>query len=104
MPQNLEIKVNTILEENLDFVVSRTANFIEGQQDELISIKKFDRNSNNQINLLNFINGRLYRLTYDFFVHRNCLQSISFSENIKSGQETNFFIKFLSLELIGQSF
>ena len=87
VPEKIEVKVKAMLEHDVDFVVSKTTNFNEN--DEFFEIKKFSGNKKNTLTLENFIDSKVYWLTYDFFVKRKLVESV------KSGQETNFFIKFL---------
>ena len=93
---HLEIKWRIIKKYKLDFVISRTANFVENKN-KLISINKYQNNDANELNLSNFLNNRVYWLTCDILFYKKSLPpKLKFTEYLKSGQETNFFIKLLS--------
>ena len=96
----LQSKVEFANENEIDFSISQTVNFTD--KNTYLKIKKYKLNSKNHISLLNFINQHIYWMTPDFFVRRKIVKAIDFSEKLKSGQETNFFIKFLTLNAKGR--
>ena len=96
----LHAKVEFMTSNDVDFSVSQTVNFVE--RGKLSKVEKYTSNRKNEISLLNFINQKVYWMTPDFFVKRVAVQCVKFSETLKSGQETNFFIRFLTLPVKGE--
>lgn len=90
MVDKLEIKVKTILDYNVDFVISQTKyfnreNFKEYQYD----YKEED------VNFLSYSTTFISWFTPDIFLKRSIAEKISFNENLKAGQEYNFSCKLL---------
>ena len=89
MPNNIQLKLESI-GSNFDFVVGKSINFNEvGEKYEI-----FDFNYNIEINAESFINGTIGWITNDVLIKKQAIQ-IKFRENLKSGQEYNFFSRLL---------
>ncbi|HIB49058.1 MAG TPA: glycosyltransferase family 2 protein [Flavobacteriaceae bacterium] len=93
-PDFLQKKIVVLLDgPSIPFVVSRTENF---NTTETFSLKKYDNNLKRAPNFANYIKGIVYWMTPDFLIRKDKVGSITFDEELTSGQETNFFIKVLS--------
>jgi glycosyltransferase involved in cell wall biosynthesis len=88
--EKLELKVKAILENEVDFVVSKTKYFNSTKD-----LEKYYNFQNFEINFENFLLQKINLLTPDIFVSKNKIVRIKYNELIKSGQEYNFILKFL---------
>ncbi len=88
--EKIELKVKAMLEHNVDFIISKTKYFNSSKN--LEKNYKFHRV---KVSFVNFLYQRINWLTPDFFVKRIAVNKICFNEEIKSGQEFNFLLKFL---------
>lgn len=93
-PDHIDKLVNAIRQNNVDFAVGDSINFVEGMRfGEKPYI--FDRNRN-KINPNNFGKQTIGWITDDFLGKREILENIQFNEKIKTdGDEYNFFTRLL---------
>lgn len=88
----LETKLNILIKNQVDFVISKSANFRDPDPNEIVDRNekyyKFDRY---EVNNFNYISHRINWLTYDFFSKRGFVTNYKFNELLKSGQERDFF-------------
>jgi glycosyltransferase involved in cell wall biosynthesis len=94
LPNHLEIDYETIVKNNLDFVVTDTLNFNHETGKLLDKPYKFDK-IKAVINAENYALNRLGWITDDFLGTRAIVEKIKFNEHIIDGDEYNFFIKLL---------
>jgi len=101
LSKHLEVAYNTVIKDELDFVITDTLNFshesgkIEGKPFE------FDKNKES-ITAKNFALNRIGWITDDFLGSRKIVENIRFNENITTdGDEYNFFVKLLSQSFNG---
>lgn len=86
---HLEIKVNAIQKFNCDYVITKTQYF--NYSNEVINrYYQFDKYP---ITPFNYITQKINWLTYDICLKAPLAKSISFNENLHSGQEYNYFSK-----------
>ncbi|MFV8464651.1 glycosyltransferase family 2 protein [Flavobacterium sp. LB1P62] len=97
---HLEIAYHTLIEKNLDFVVTDTVNFDHDTHELLDKPYSFDR-TQESINAENFAYVRIGWITDDFLGTRKIVDSVKFNENITDGDEYNFFIKLLQNKVKG---
>jgi glycosyltransferase involved in cell wall biosynthesis len=91
MPEKLAVKVKAMLENSVDFVVSRTKYF-NAPKSEKDYLYNFDET---QVNFESFTTTFISWYTPDFFVCRNAVLNTYFNEDLQSGQEFNFIAKVL---------
>src|SRR5690606_9881446 len=90
VPEKLEIKIKTILDYKVDFVISQTKYFNrEGFKEYEYNYKEED------INFLSYSTSFISWFTPDIFLKRKLAEKITFNENLKAGQEYNFSCKLL---------
>jgi glycosyltransferase involved in cell wall biosynthesis len=89
LPDALQSKLNAF-EENVDFVVANSLNFDE----EGTVSRPYELNYDIPITAENFISQTIGWITNDVLVRRTVIQ-IRFNEQLKSGQEYNFFARLL---------
>jgi glycosyltransferase involved in cell wall biosynthesis len=89
LKDNLSSKFEAF-EEDVDFVIGNSINFDEFGN----KTRPFSLNHDLPITAENFIGGEIGWMTIDVMFTRGCL-SIRFNEHLKSGQEYNFFARFL---------
>ena len=94
LPNHLEIAYNTLVDNNLDFVVTDALNFDHDTNDFLGKIYNFDR-VKAIITPENLALMRVGWITDDFLGTRDAVEHIKFNENITDGDEYNFFLKML---------
>lgn len=92
-PNFLIRKLETITREQSAFVVSKSINFNEEGRYE---VKKYKGTLRHELTGKNYILKKVYWMTPDFFIKKECLKDYYFDETLQSGQETNFFIVFLN--------
>jgi len=90
VPEKIELKVKTMLENDVDFVVSQTKYF----NNEAKNTYNYPYTSK-EINFLNYAVTALNWFTPDFMADKRILKNLTFNENLKSGQEYNFFCRLL---------
>jgi glycosyltransferase involved in cell wall biosynthesis len=97
---HLEIAYQTLIEKNLDFVVTDTVNFDHDTHVLLDKPYSFDR-TKLSITAENLAFIRIGWITDDFLGTRKIVDSVRFNENITDGDEYNFFIKVLQNQVKG---
>ncbi|SFN33129.1 glycosyltransferase family 2 protein [Salegentibacter flavus] len=96
VPEHLELLVGRLEEENLDFVVGDSANFINLEKSFSGKPYQFNRCEDEIINATDFAQQRIGWITDDFLGRRNSLNNINFNTNIQTdGDEYNFFTRYL---------
>lgn len=92
---HLEIAYHTIIENNLDFVVTDTINFDHDSNVLLDKPYSFDR-TKLSITAENLACERIGWITDDFLGTRKIVDTVKFNENITTdGDEYNFFVRLL---------
>lgn len=95
LPNHLEVAYETLIEDNLDFVVSESLNFDHNTKEFKGKPYEFDKTSYS-ITAENLAQIRIGWITDDFLGTREILENIKFNENITTdGDEYNFFVKLL---------
>lgn len=100
LPNHLEIACQTLVENQLDFVVTDTLNFDHDTNEFLGKPYDFDKNKaifNTESIALN----RIGWITNDFLGVRRIVSNVKFNEYITDGDEYNFFIKVFQQDLKG---
>lgn len=100
LPKHLEVAMNTLVNNNLDFVVTDTLNFEHESGKLLDKPYNFDRN-NAIISAQNFALNHVGWITDDFLGTHKIVEKIKFNEYIVDGDEYNFFIKLLQQDFKG---
>jgi glycosyltransferase involved in cell wall biosynthesis len=100
LPDHLDIAYQTLIEKDLDFVVTDTINFDHDTNALLDKPYSFDR-TKESITAENLAYIRIGWITDDFLGTRKIVDSVKFNENIMDGDEYNFFIKVLQNEVKG---
>lgn len=88
-PDHVAVKVKAILDNNCDFVITRTKYF----NTEGISLDHYYQFERYPITAFNYINQKINWLTYDVLIESSLAKKICFNENLQSGQEYNYFSK-----------
>ncbi|WP_310992293.1 glycosyltransferase family 2 protein [Aequorivita marina] len=89
-PEKLAIKIKTILDYKVDFVISQTQYFNRD------NFKEYQYNyKEEEVNFLSYSTTHISWFTPDLFLKRNIAEKVSFNENLKAGQEYNFSCKLL---------
>lgn len=94
-PFKIEKQINFLLENpEYDFCVDKYDNFsLDGT---LKSEPAFDLNNNNSFTLENYVLHKNFWGTINLMTKRSACEALRFNENLKSGQEYNFFIGYLA--------
>lgn len=92
-PNHIELKLKTLLENNIDYVITRTKFF----NSDLNYIDKYYQFDKYEITPFNYISQKINWLTYDICVKSSLAKKIRFNENLQSGQEYNYFSKLILL-------
>lgn len=100
LTDHLNIAYKTLIEKDLDFVVTDTLNFDHNTHEFLGKPYSFDR-AKESITAENLAHIRIGWITDDFLGSRKIVDSVKFNENITDGDEYNFFIKVLQNEVKG---
>jgi glycosyltransferase involved in cell wall biosynthesis len=88
----IEKKVEILEKEKLDFVISLSVNFDENDNETHI----FDKNNKEgDITAENFIKNVINWITMDAMVTRQSVGDLRYNEGLKSGQEYNFYSRYL---------
>jgi glycosyltransferase involved in cell wall biosynthesis len=91
IPEKIELKVNALIENNVDFVVSKWAYFNEPP-----GTKSYDTQfAADEVDFVSFTTSHIYWGTPDFMVKSKVVKEVRFNEHLKSGQEYNFIAKML---------
>jgi len=92
VPEFLEIKVKAMEENEIDFVISKAANFQDPNVDNIISENLgYYRFEKFEITHYNYVVQKVNWLTYDFLGKWELCERVKFNERLKSAQERNFF-------------
>tara|TARA_A100000171_G_C2140027_1_gene154338 strand:+ start:5035 stop:5982 length:948 start_codon:yes stop_codon:yes gene_type:complete len=91
-PNHLEVKVTPLLEEGLDFTITKTKYFNKPahKSDHVYDLDRFP------ITLENYLAQHINWLTLDICIRTSVLGTIKFHEQLQSGQEFNFYSKLLT--------
>ncbi len=89
--EKLELKVKALIENKVDFVVSKWVYFNEPLGTESYNTK-FEAS---EVNFLSFTTSHIYWGTPDFMVKSSIVKNVKYNEKLKSGQEYNFIAKML---------
>jgi len=99
LPKKLKIQLDSILNNNINFSVSKFDNLIN---DSISKEMAFERNLTSVINAENYAMMNIFWGTIDVLIGRDLIADTKFNEDLKSGQEYNFFTKlFLSSKANG---
>lgn len=88
-PSHIELKLKTLLENDIDYVITRTK-FYNSNLNYIDNYYHFDKY---EITPFNYISQKINWLTYDICIKASLAKSIRFNENLQSGQEYNYFSK-----------
>jgi glycosyltransferase involved in cell wall biosynthesis len=91
-PAFIKKKVEILENEQLDFVISQSVNFDDYGQESVIFEKE---NKGKKINAENFIGNVINWITMDAMVTRKSVGELRFNEKLQSGQEYNFYSRYL---------
>lgn len=90
MPEKLDLKVKTILEYGVNFVISQTQYFNRENGGGYAYNYKEE-----EVNFMSYSTTYISWFTPDIFLKRSIANRISFNEKLKAGQEYNFSCKLL---------
>lgn len=97
VPEFLNVKIKTIESNEVDFVISKSANFRDPDSKDIISRNEmYYRFQDFEITNFNYVAQKINWLTYDFLGKREVIEKVRFNEKLPSGQEYNFFCKLTS--------
>jgi len=91
LPEKLELKVKAIQDNGVDFVVSKTTYFNSDNR----HMDSLYKGLNSKIKPHDYCAQKVNWLTPDALILKNTLKDIRFNENLKSGQEFNFFCRYM---------
>jgi len=95
LTDHLDIAYQTLIEKDLDFVVTDTVNF-DHDKDVLLDKPYFFDRTKLIISAENFAISQIGWITDDFLGNRKIVDNIKFNENITTdGDEYNFFVRLL---------
>lgn len=97
-PNHLEVKINGIHEHNTDYIITRTK-FFNADLDYINRYYQFDKF---QLTPYNYVAQKINWLTYDICIKAELAKSITFNENLQSGQEYNYFSKLVHRSVCGK--
>lgn len=100
LPNHLEESYQTLVNNNLDFVVADNLNFDHDTNESLGTIYNFDKDKAS-ITAENLALMRIGWITDDFLATRNLVENIKFNEYITDGDEYNFFVRMLHQSVKG---
>jgi hypothetical protein len=89
MPEKIKINFNILTSKKNDFIIDKFKNF-----ENIIEIQNCNSDTE-EINMRNYILLKEFWGTCNMLIKRNLVDSISFNEYLKSGQEYNFFVKLI---------
>ena len=91
-PDFIETKLEVLEETNVDFVISNSINFDEnGNEFNIYTASNLDK----EISAENYIGGNINWITNDVMAERYSIGDLRFNEKLKSGQEYNFYSRYL---------
>ena len=97
-PNFLEVKLNAFNSHpSKDFIVSRGLNLYEDGTTKALSIRN---NKTKKLDHNNFVLFEVFWITHDFLVKKESLKNVRFDEELQSGQDYNFFVKVLSVNIL----
>lgn len=94
---HIEVKVNAIQKCDCDYVITKTQYFNYNNK----GINKYYQFDKFPITPFNYIAQKINWLTYDIGLKTSLAKSISFNENLQSGQEYNYFSKLVHISTKG---
>jgi glycosyltransferase involved in cell wall biosynthesis len=94
---HIALKVEEIINKDVDFVIAQTANFKEDQLQEPYKYSKPVYG----IRAEDFILRKIHWYTYDIMLCRSLAEKISYHEKMKSWQDYNYFCKMLLISTKG---
>lgn len=94
---HLEVKVSAIQKFDCDYVIAKTQYF-NYSNESIDRNYQFDKFS---ITPFNYVTQKINWLTYDICLKMPLAKSISFNENLQSGQEYNYFSKLVHISTKG---
>ncbi len=94
---HIALKVDEIIDKNVDFVIAQTANF---KGDQLQEPYKYSKPVHG-IRAEDFILRKIHWYTYDIMLCRSLAEKISYNEKMKSWQDYNYFCKMLLISAKG---
>lgn len=100
LPNHLEESYQTLVNNNLDFVVADNLNFDHDTNEFLGTIYNFDKDKAS-ITAENLALMRIGWITDDFLGTRAIVENLNFNENITDGDEYNFFVRMLHQSVKG---
>lgn len=87
-------KVNSLLREQVDFVISKTIDFIHPDSDAINKINNYKYvTDKNDVSHFNYVTQKINWLTPDAMIKSSIAKKIKWNEHIKRGQEYNYFAK-----------
>ena len=96
VPCFLETKLRGLQENNVDFVISKCANFRDPDPSRIIDKnEKYYKFKEFEITKINYITQNINWLTPDVLGKKELFQNVRFNENLHSAQERNFFSKLI---------
>ena len=95
---HIEVKIKMILSSENDFCITRTK-FFNHHNSTMDKFYQFDKYS---INLENYILQKNNWITMDIIINRKTAINLFFDENLKCGQEYNYFSKMLIVSSNGE--
>lgn len=90
VPEKLKLKVEAMLENNVDFVISKTKYFNKKNK----NFKNYDFEPKD-VTFDMFATGYVKWYTPDMILMRNIAEKVGFNENLTAGQEHNFICQLL---------
>ena len=93
---HIEVKVKALESRDYDFVIARTNRFYNDDPNNLGGdLSGYDLNDKNEISKDNFIQNKIFWLTYDPIIKKELIKDIYFTEKNRSAEEYSFFVKML---------
>lgn len=94
LPNHIESKLNTILRNNYDFIVSKSEYFNNPESKNPLNYREI---SSLPITANNFITKKINWITFDVIIKSSIAKLIFFTERNKSAEEYNYFVKLVLL-------
>ncbi|SDW84109.1 glycosyltransferase family 2 protein [Aequorivita viscosa] len=96
LPEKLQLQLDALIGSEYDFSVAKHGNFYTKSPNLKKQVKKFDKNICSEVSLLNYSIDKNYWGTIDLLGRRSILDNQRFNEQLKSGQEYNFFVSIVA--------
>lgn len=90
-PNHIEFKLSKMVGSGSDFIITKSS-YMDGDNSGL---KSFYRFVDPDISALNFVTKKVKWLTCDTCIKGDVAKRIRYNENLKSGQEFNYYLKLL---------